>query len=100
MRPRIFQRRPFGQWTRERLVDEALERYLAWRAESEAVDAAYGAWSRAPAAQGALSFAAYSAALDREERAATVYGAVIRRLEGLLGAAREPAAAQAQAARG
>jgi hypothetical protein len=95
MSPRIFHRRPFDQWVRERLVDEALERYLAWRAESEAVDQAYGAWSSAPSAQGALPFAAYRAALDREERAASVYGSVVRRLEGLFGAERDvrPAAA-------
>ena len=95
MSRRIFQRRSFDRWVRERLVDQALDRYLDWRAESEAVDRAYGAWSRAPAAEGALPFAAYRAALDREERAASVYGAVVRRLECLFGAERDaqPAAA-------
>jgi hypothetical protein len=100
MRPRIFQRRPFDQWVRERLVDEALDRYLAWRAESEAVDEAYGLWSSAPPAQSALPFAAYGAALDREERAATMYGSVIRRLESVLGAGRELAPAQTGAVPG
>jgi hypothetical protein len=79
MSPRIFQRPPFDQWLRERLLDQALERYLDWRAESEAVDLAYRVWSAAPAAEGAIPFTAYRAALDREERAATVYHSVIER---------------------
>jgi hypothetical protein len=83
MSSRLFQRPPFDQWVRERLIDEALARYLEWRAESEAVDAAYGAWSMAAQTEGALPFAAYRAALDREERAATVYRSVIDRGEQL-----------------
>ncbi|MCW2970447.1 MAG: hypothetical protein JWO23_1574 [Solirubrobacterales bacterium] len=79
MSPRVFQRPPVDQWLRERLLDEALERYLDWRAESEAVDVAYRVWSVAPAADGATPFSAYRAALDREERAATVYCSVIER---------------------
>jgi hypothetical protein len=83
MSNRLFQRRPFDEWVREQLIDEALDRYLDWRDESEAVDAAYGLWSRAPRTEGALPFAAYSAALDREERAAIVYRSVIDRIEQL-----------------
>ena len=49
------------------------------------MDAAYGLWSRAPRTEGALPFAAYSAALDREERAAIVYRSVIDRIEQLHG---------------
>jgi hypothetical protein len=47
----------------------------------------------AAAADGALSFAAYRAALDREKRAATLYGTAIGRLERMLGFEREPAEA-------
>lgn len=84
MSPRVFQRPPFDQWVRERLLDEALERYLDWRAESEAVDVAYRVWSAAPSAEGAISFTAYRAALDREERAATVYSGVIERAAAVM----------------
>jgi hypothetical protein len=99
MSPGIFQRRRFDNWLRERLGNEALERYLDWRAESEAVDEAYGVWSGAPTGEAELSFAAYGAALDREERAATVYGSVIDRIERLLAGEREVFAAPSGAAR-
>ena len=51
---RIFQRAPVEEWARERLLDEAFERYLDWRAESDAVHEAYRVWSRAPAGEGTL----------------------------------------------
>jgi hypothetical protein len=84
MSPRVFQRPRFDQWVRERLLDEALERYLDWRAESDAVEVAYRLWSVAPAAEGAIPFTAYRAALDREERAATVYRSVIERAANVM----------------
>ena len=84
MSRRVLQRRLVGQSVREQLIDEAFARYLDWLAESEAVNA-YGVWSRAPRTGAALPFAAYGAALDREERAATVYGLVIDRIEQLFG---------------
>ena len=86
MSPLFFQRRPVELAIRERLLDRALESYLDWRAESDAVGEAFGHWSAAPAAEGADRFAAYRAALDREECAATLYSAVIERLERLPGA--------------
>jgi hypothetical protein len=85
MSRRLFQRRQFDQSLREQLIDEAFARYLDWLAESEAVNAAYGVWSKAARTDGALPFAAYGAALDREERAATVYRSVIDRIEQLFG---------------
>jgi hypothetical protein len=81
----LFQRRQSDQWLQEQLVDEAFARYLDWLAECEAVDAAYGAWSMAPRSSRALPFAAYGAALDREQRAAGVYRSVIDRVEQLFG---------------
>ena len=60
-------------------------RYLDWLAESEAVKAAYGVWSRAPRTDAAVPFVAYGAALDREERAATVYCSVIDQVEQRFG---------------
>jgi hypothetical protein len=99
MTPRIFQRPPVDQWVRERLLDEALERYLDWRAESEAVDVAYRAWSVAPAADGAIPFTAYRAALDREERAATAYRSVIERAALVMDGEPQLAVAQSEADR-
>ena len=69
----------------ERLVDEAFERYLEWRDECATLDAAYRNWSNAPACDGTFAFAAYSAALEREERAAAQYRALIDAGERLLG---------------
>jgi hypothetical protein len=88
-----FRRRRFDGWLREQLVDEAFRRYLDWRTESDAVGAAYRVWSRAPRSEGALAFAAYGAAVDREERAATVYHAIIDRIEQLFGGGERPAGA-------
>jgi hypothetical protein len=99
MTHRRFQRTRFDGWLREQLVNEAFARYLDWRAESEAVGAAYGAWSRAPRTDCALAFAAYGAAVDREERAATVYRLVIDQVEQLLGGEDHLAGARQGAAR-
>jgi hypothetical protein len=85
MSRRLLQRRQFDQTVREKLIDEAFARYLDWLAESEAVNAAYGVWSRAPRTDAALPFAAYGAALDREERAATFYSSVIDQVDRLFG---------------
>jgi predicted aminopeptidase len=63
------------------LIDEAMERYVEWREECAAVYDAYANWTNAPMEETDLPFAAYSAALDREQSAATVYGRALRRLE-------------------
>ena len=73
-----------------RLVDEAIDRYVAWRAECEAVSAAYQAWSSETGSERVLWFAAFNAALDREECAAEVYSACITRLRCFLWANPEP----------
>jgi hypothetical protein len=99
MSRRLLQRRQFDESLREQLIDEALARYFDWLAESESVNAAYGRWSRAPRTDGALPFAAYGAALDREERAATVYRSVIDRIEQLFGGEERLAGARPGAAR-
>ena len=99
MSPRCFQRRQFDRSLRERLIDEAFARYLEWLAESEAVNAAYRVWSRAARTEGALPFAAYGAALDREECAATVYHSVIDQVERVFGGEDRLAGARAGATR-
>jgi predicted aminopeptidase len=63
------------------LIDEAMERYVEWREECAAVYDAYANWTDAPMEEADLPFAAYSAALDREQSAATVYGRALARLE-------------------
>jgi hypothetical protein len=56
-----------------RLRDEIIDLYLDWRAEAAAVDDAYESWAGAPAGEEGRCFAAYTAALDREEAAARSY---------------------------
>jgi hypothetical protein len=67
-------------WHRQRLVDEAVDAYVDWRDECRAVWDAYQRWESAPAVDAGSLFPGYSAALDREERAAQVYAAQIRRV--------------------
>jgi hypothetical protein len=54
------------------------EEYVEWREECSEVHLAYDHWREAATADRAHAFAAYSAALDREERASDAYAAVIR----------------------
>jgi hypothetical protein len=56
-----------------------IDLYVEWREECAAVHRAYERWHRASKDDRAAAFAAYSAALDREERASDVYAALIRR---------------------
>ncbi|MBV9337510.1 MAG: hypothetical protein JO262_06655 [Solirubrobacterales bacterium] len=63
------------------LIDAVLDGYIAWREENAAVEAAYRSWLAAAREERALAFAAYSAALDREEHAAAEYQLLIERAE-------------------
>jgi len=63
------------------LADEMLAYHLDWRADAAAVADAYRAWQRAPAAQAAAQFAAYMAALDKEEAAAARYAMVVKNVD-------------------
>jgi hypothetical protein len=60
--------------TRPDPVDVLMEIYVDWREESAALEEAYRRWSTAPEHDRPLAFAAYKAALDREEWASVVYG--------------------------
>jgi hypothetical protein len=51
-----------------------MDEYVSWREECSNVAASYARWSQASRREQALAFGAYVAALDREERAAAVYG--------------------------
>ena len=61
-------------------VDLAIDAYVSWREECGAVRNAYLAWRQAPAAEAAVAFDAYEAALDREEVAADVYAELVSRV--------------------
>ena len=68
--------------TRERerrLADVLIELYVAWREECLTVELAYDRWRAAAKEDREAAFAAYTAALDREERASDMYAARIRR---------------------
>jgi hypothetical protein len=65
---------------RTELVDDAIDAYVDWREECRFVWDAYRRWSSACRADAALAFAAYAAALDREERAAAAYARRLRRV--------------------
>ena len=69
----------------EQLADEAIAAYVDWREECDAVRGAYTRWqSGATGPDAALAFAAYGAALDHEERAASLYRDVIGRWQRAL----------------
>jgi hypothetical protein len=88
MTPKILSRRsrpdPDERLRRKNaLIDEAMDSYVEWREECEAVHNAYANWLSAPAEEGRVPFAAYGAALDREQSAAAVYQRALGRLERL-----------------
>jgi len=62
------------------LVDRLIELYCDWRTECSAVRAAYAQFTAAPADGRALAYAAYGAALDREESAAADYARQLMRV--------------------
>jgi hypothetical protein len=68
-----------SQGTYDSLIDDLSDAYMEWRAESAAVEAAYGRWSIADSADAANAFAVYLAALDREELAAGEYALLYER---------------------
>jgi hypothetical protein len=60
------------------LADRLIDLYVRWREESHAVQVAYERWASAQREDRPAAFAAYSAALDREERAGEVYAELVR----------------------
>ena len=56
-----------------KLRDQIIDLYLDWREETAAVTDAYASWTGASADEEGRRFAAYAAALDREEAAARGY---------------------------
>ena len=66
--------------TRPELTDQLIGSYSDWRMQCLNVRAAYEHFTVAPAADRALAFAAYQAALDREESAADAYAEQMRQV--------------------
>ena len=65
------------------LIDAVMDRYVTWREESVAVEAAYRTWRRASAGQRTVAFEDYFAALDREEEAASEYRRLVELAEAV-----------------
>jgi len=74
-------RKSSPQTINPQLVDMLVDEYVTWREESAAVSAAYGEWTSAPRDERDGAYAAYVAALGREERAAGVYGELVGRIQ-------------------
>lgn len=58
-------------------LDDPVIAYAEWRTACMAVWTAYRDWTKAPKADGALAHAAYAAALDREDAAASAYSRLV-----------------------
>jgi hypothetical protein len=69
-----------NQWRRRRLVNKAMDAYLSWYEQCIDVRVAYSYWEAARASDSALWYEAYSAALDREERASELYAGLTGRI--------------------
>jgi len=65
---------------RELLVDRFIETYVEWREECDDLRRAYRCWASSTWPDRDLAFGAYCAALDREEKAASVHQLVSQRL--------------------
>ena len=63
------------------LIDRMIELYCDWRTACWDVRAAYERFLEAPGPDRAVAFAAYTAALDREESACDSYAAQIRAIQ-------------------
>ncbi len=65
---------------RPELIDDLVEMYVEWREECLALRKPWERWSTVPVAERELAFAAYRAALDREEQASVVYADRLTRI--------------------
>lgn len=76
--PRRPARRSFA-W-RDPRIDALVDSYVEWREECARVETTYQRWTKSERSGRELAFVAYRAALDREEKAASVYELVAARL--------------------
>jgi hypothetical protein len=77
----------------KRVLDEAIDRYVAWRRECDVVRDAYERWKHASGLDAAWAFAEYQAALNREAHIAEVYGNLMARTVMTAGPSSAPAQA-------
>jgi hypothetical protein len=68
-----------ARW-RSASTDEFLESYVCWREACEDVRIAYRRWASCTSGERDLGFAAYRAALEREERASGIHFDWVRSL--------------------
>jgi hypothetical protein len=66
------------------IVNELVIAYIEWREESAEVWDAYRSWAIAPDDDAVCAYAAYQAALDREEAAANAYAELMERVGRLV----------------
>jgi hypothetical protein len=66
-------------------ADDLAQCYVSWCEACYVVRLAYRLWVETPRAESCLTYAAYVAALDREERAAGIYADHIDRLPWISG---------------
>jgi hypothetical protein len=71
---------PFARARRKREIDALMDQYVSWREACAVVAAAYQTWRTAEPKERELAFTRYSAALDREEEAATAYQVAVARV--------------------
>jgi hypothetical protein len=71
-------------WPAIVLVDDLLVSYAEWRDGCDAVADAYERWSIAARSESDLRFAAFTAALDQEQTAASAYAEAGRNLKRFL----------------
>jgi hypothetical protein len=76
------------------LIDAMMDGYVSWREECAAVEKAYRDWLGSRSDDRAAAFAAYSAALDREEYAAGEYRRLIEDAESRVSTVTSPTAAR------
>lgn len=67
---------------RDPRIDALIDSYVEWREECDTVEAAYERWGESERSLRGLAYAAYRAALDREEKAAAFHRLAATRLEG------------------
>jgi hypothetical protein len=63
------------------LIDELMDVYVEWREECVALRETYERWADEPVSERKLAFAAYLAALEREEHASAVYADRLHEIE-------------------
>jgi hypothetical protein len=76
------------------IIDAMMDRYVGWREECAAVEKTYRDWLGARREDRTAAFAAYSAALDREEYAAGAYRLLVEDAERHVSTIASPTAAR------